>query len=81
MSDVKSAAAQPVQFRGGGFTPGRRRWVPWITFVLIIGGWQLASSTHLLPPLFMPSPVEVALAMMDGVALRHVVKSSLYCTV
>lgn len=63
MSDVKSAAAQPVQFRGGGFTPGRRRWVPWITFVLIIGGWQLASSTHLLPPLFMPSPVEVALAM------------------
>lgn len=57
------AAAPVVRFRGGGFSPRPKRWAPWLAFALILGLWQAASSTGLLPALFMPSPVEVARAL------------------
>lgn len=56
---------QRVPFRGGGFQPVRRRLVPWISFAAIIGLWQIASSTGLLPALLMPSPVAVARALHE----------------
>ncbi|MCG8690363.1 MAG: ABC transporter permease [Minwuiales bacterium] len=69
----------PVRFRGGGFQPGGRRWAPWAAFAAIIAGWQLASTTGLLPPLIMPSPYEVVLALghlaASGDLTDHVVAS------
>jgi len=54
MPDLKNVA-----FRAGGFQPEPRRWAPWLAFALIIGAWQAASASGLLPELFMPSPAAV----------------------
>lgn len=61
--------SRKVPFRGGGFTYVPRRLAPWIGFALAIGIWQLASSTGVLSPLFMPSPEAIA------VALWHLIES------
>jgi NitT/TauT family transport system permease protein len=67
--------AAPVRFRGGGFDPRPRRWAPWLAFAAILAGWQAASSSGLLPALFMPSPLQVvgALAALveSGELARH----------
>lgn len=68
-----------VAFRGGGFQPRSKPWASWLAFALIIGTWQLASSTGVLAPVIMPSPVEVALALeqifVSGDGLKHVAAS------
>jgi ABC-type nitrate/sulfonate/bicarbonate transport system permease component len=56
---------RPIRFRGGGFNPTPRRLLPWIVFILVIALWQAASSSRLLPPLFMPSPYAVMRALAD----------------
>jgi NitT/TauT family transport system permease protein len=57
------AAARPVKFRGGGFTPRAGRYSGWIALVLAIGLWQLAGSTGWVNPLFLPTPVAIARAI------------------
>jgi NitT/TauT family transport system permease protein len=54
-----------VAFRGGGFAPGTRGWAPWLAFFVILALWQIASSTGVLPALFMPSPLAVLAALHD----------------
>ncbi|HLG47569.1 MAG TPA: ABC transporter permease [Reyranella sp.] len=70
---------QPVPFRGGGFAPAPRRVLPWVVFAVLIGLWQIASNTGLLPPLFMPSPLSVVKALValwqDGTLVGHVTAS------
>ena len=60
-----AAPARAVTFRGGGFEPSGRRWASWLAFAAIILLWQAASSSGLLPALFMPSPVAVVNALYD----------------
>jgi NitT/TauT family transport system permease protein len=52
-----------VPFRGGGFEPAGRRWASWLAFAVIILLWQISSSTGLLSPAAMPSPLEVVNAL------------------
>ncbi|MBM3644647.1 MAG: ABC transporter permease [Alphaproteobacteria bacterium] len=70
------AERRPIPFRGGGFDPVPRPIVPWLALVAILGLWQVASSTGLLPPLFMPSPATVMRALVDlsadGTIPRHI---------
>jgi ABC-type nitrate/sulfonate/bicarbonate transport system permease component len=65
-----------VPFRGGGFVVHEQRWAPWLMAVLIVGGWEAASDTGLLPSLFMPAPHEVLAALYSllstGKLLAHV---------
>ena len=56
---------EPVSFRGGGFEPKGRRWASWLAFAAIIVLWQAASSTRLLSPVAMPSPLAVVHALRD----------------
>src|SRR5215813_13588924 len=62
---ARSSMSKPIAFRGGGFEPSGRRWASWLAFAAIILLWQLASSTGLLPALFMPSPAAVVSALYD----------------
>ena len=64
-SDPRPLDPRNVAFRGGGFEPAGRRWASWLAFALIIALWQAASSTGLLPALFMPSPWAVMNALYD----------------
>jgi len=70
-----SGSERHVAFRGGGFEPGVRRLAPWIAFAAILLAWQAASSTGLLPDLFMPSPLKVLAALreliLSGTLLEH----------
>ena len=70
---------QPVPFRGGGFNPTPRHVLPWIVFAVVIGLWQAASDSGLLPSLFMPSPSAVLKALIvlwqDGTLVGHVTAS------
>lgn len=70
---------KPIRFRGGGFAPTPRRAAPWIVFAALIGLWQAASSSGLLPPLFMPSPAAIVRALyemwLDGTLMEHVTAS------
>ena len=52
-----------VAFRGGGFMPQAGRYPGWIALVVAIGVWQLAGSTGLVNPLFLPTPVAIARAI------------------
>lgn len=60
-------ARQRVLFRAGGFEPSAGRIAPWIAFAFILAGWQAASSSGILPALFMPSPAAVAAALWNQV--------------
>jgi len=66
---------RPVPFRGGGFNPVPRRLLPWIVFVVLIALWQLASSTGLVPALFLPSPDAIMNAFVElwlnGTLVEH----------
>ena len=57
--------SEPVTFRGGGFEPKGRRWASWLAFAAIIVLWEAASSTGLLSPVAMPSPMAVVHALRD----------------
>lgn len=52
-----------VPFRGGGFAPGVRKGAAWIAFAVILGLWQIGSSTGFIGALFMPSPYAIARAL------------------
>ena len=67
---------QPIPFRGGGFNPVPRRVLPWIVFAVLIALWQAASSTGLLPPLFLPSPLAVVKALQTLWHRRHADRST-----
>jgi len=73
------AGRRPVPFRGGGFDPVPRRVLPWIVFAALIALWQAASSSGLLPALFLPSPIAIAKALQalwaDGTLVVHVTAS------
>jgi ABC-type nitrate/sulfonate/bicarbonate transport system permease component len=65
-----------VPFRGGGFDPVPRRWVPWAAFAVMLAAWQAAAEMKLLPALFLPSPLAIVHAMVElydsGTLGRHV---------
>src|ERR1700730_14649043 len=52
-----------VEFRGGGFIPKTGRHSGWIALLLVIALWQLAASTALINPLFLPAPTAIARAI------------------
>src|SRR4029453_9730103 len=67
---------RPVAFRGAGFVPGGGRASGWIALVLVIALWQLAGSTGLVNPLFLPAPSAIVVAIyklaMSGALWQHV---------
>jgi NitT/TauT family transport system permease protein len=73
--DDAAARPRPVAFRGGGFTPVAGRYAGWIALVLAIALWQLAGSTGLVNPLFLPAPSAIAVAIyklaMSGALWHH----------
>ncbi len=54
---------RPVKFRGGGFVPGTGRYGGWIALAAAIALWQLADSTSLVNPLFLPAPLSTVRAI------------------
>jgi ABC-type nitrate/sulfonate/bicarbonate transport system permease component len=75
------APDRSVSFRGGGFEPAGRRWASWLAFAAIVALWQIASSTGLLSPVAMPSPLAVVNALHDLAVsgkLWHHLGQSLY---
>jgi ABC-type nitrate/sulfonate/bicarbonate transport system permease component len=54
-----------VTFRGGGFEPKARTSVSWLSFAVFLLLWQAASSAGLINPLFLPSPVRIAVALKE----------------
>jgi ABC-type nitrate/sulfonate/bicarbonate transport system permease component len=61
--DDLNAAARPVAFRGGGFSPKAGRHAGWIALALAIGIWQLAGSAGLVNALFLPAPSAIVRAI------------------
>ena len=57
------AATRPVKFRGGGFVPGTSRYAGWIALAAMLALWQIAGSTGLVNPLFLPTPLAIARAI------------------
>jgi NitT/TauT family transport system permease protein len=66
---------QPVKFRGSGFVPSAGRYSGWIGLLLVIALWQLAASTALVNPLFLPAPTAIARAIyqlaISGALWQH----------
>jgi ABC-type nitrate/sulfonate/bicarbonate transport system permease component len=64
-----------VEFRGGGFVPSTGRYGGWIALLLAIALWQLAASTALVNPLFLPAPTAITLAIyqlaISGALWQH----------
>jgi NitT/TauT family transport system permease protein len=54
---------RPVPFRGGGFAPGTRPFLPWAFFALVLAGWQLGSMYGWIDELILPSPAAVLAAL------------------
>jgi ABC-type nitrate/sulfonate/bicarbonate transport system permease component len=57
------AETRPVKFRGGGFVPATGRYGGWIALAAAIALWQLADSTGIVNPLFLPAPLSIARAI------------------
>src|ERR1700712_3918537 len=74
-ASAPTGARASVAFRGGGFEPASRRWVAWLFFALALAIWQAASSAGLVDALFLPSPLQIAVALrglaMSGELARH----------
>ena len=70
-----------VQFRGGGFNPGRQPAAAWIAFALVLAGWQVGSSLGYISDIIMPSPAQICVALWglieNGDLWRHL-SASLY---
>jgi ABC-type nitrate/sulfonate/bicarbonate transport system permease component len=69
------AATRPVTFRGGGFVPGTSRYAGWIALAAMLALWQIAGSTGLVNPLFLPTPLAIARAIeqlaLSGALWHH----------
>ncbi len=78
---AKDAATRPVRFRGAGFVPASSRFGGWIALALVIAIWQVAGSTGLVNPLFLPAPSAIARAIYElaisGALWQHVSASLL----
>jgi ABC-type nitrate/sulfonate/bicarbonate transport system permease component len=72
---IETRASNFVRFRGGGFEPVSRTWIPWVFFALVLLGWELASRQRLIDPLFLPAPSQIWYALRDmtmsGELFRH----------
>jgi NitT/TauT family transport system permease protein len=81
--DIKPDAqgeTRPVTFRGAGFVPRAGRYSGWIALLLVIALWQLAGSTGLVNPLFLPAPLAIGRAIYQlaiSGALWHHLSASL----
>jgi ABC-type nitrate/sulfonate/bicarbonate transport system permease component len=68
-----------VPFRGGGFVVRRRRGMGWVVLVIVAAIWQGASSTGLVNPIFLPSPIDIGDALykltMSGQLFIHLAAS------
>jgi NitT/TauT family transport system permease protein len=75
VAETKHTEGREVVFRGGGFAPKSRKGAAWIAFAVILGLWQLGSSTGFIGSLFMPSPHAIALSLWglieSGELWRH----------
>src|ERR1700726_2215873 len=64
-----------VEFRGGGFISSTGRYGGWIALLLAVALWQLAASTALVNPLFLPAPTAIARAIyqlaISGALWQH----------
>src|SRR5258705_3527608 len=67
---------QPVEFRGGGFTPSAGRYSGWMALLLAIGFWQFAGSAGWVNQLFLPPPAAIVAAIYklaaSGALWHHV---------
>lgn len=52
-----------VRFRGGGFAPLPGRYSAWLAFLIGLAAWQAVCSLGWVSPLFLPSPVRIAIAL------------------
>jgi ABC-type nitrate/sulfonate/bicarbonate transport system permease component len=53
-----------VPFRASGFSPRQRPWIGAATITVLVLAWQAGSASGLIPALFLPSPLEVAGALL-----------------
>ncbi|MGJ4926567.1 ABC transporter permease [Bradyrhizobium sp. HKCCYLS2038] len=78
---TNAAAARPVRFRGGGFTPAASRWAGLLALAAALGLWQLIGSLALVNPLFLPTPLGILRALYrlaeTGALWQHVSASLL----
>ena len=67
---------RPVEFRGAGFVLRAGRYAGWLALLLAIALWQLAGSSGLVNPLFLPAPSAIARAIyqlaISGALWHHV---------
>jgi len=75
MAEITRRRRRPVPFRGGGFAPVARPVVAWLAFAVVIAAWQALSQARLIDPLFLPSPLQILVALRDlaasGELARH----------
>jgi ABC-type nitrate/sulfonate/bicarbonate transport system permease component len=64
-----------VPFRGGGFAPRDRGWAAAATLIGLVALWQAGASAGLIPTLFFPPPVAIAVALwhltLSGELWKH----------
>ena len=72
-----SDPVRPVPFRGGGFTPQRKRGVGIIVFVLLILLAEWGTRTGFISQLTLPRPSDVALTFLElynsGLLFKHLI--------
>ncbi|QOG16546.1 ABC transporter permease subunit [Bradyrhizobium sp. SEMIA] len=80
-TSTKDETTRRVRFRGAGFVPASSRFGGWIALALVIAIWQVAGSTGLVNPLFLPAPSAIARAIyelaMSGALWQHLSASLL----
>ena len=54
-----------VPFRGGGFAPTERFWAGAATLIGLLALWQLGCSVGIIPTLFLPAPVNIAIELWN----------------
>src|ERR1700733_13180025 len=71
----------PVPFRGGGFAPNERFWAAAATLIGLVALWQLGCSAGVIPKLFLPPPVNIAIELwhltVSGELWKHLSASLL----
>jgi ABC-type nitrate/sulfonate/bicarbonate transport system permease component len=60
---VRPGEIRAVPFRGGGFVVRRRRGMGWVVLLVVVTLWQSASSSGLVNPIFLPSPLDIGRAL------------------